>query len=201
MLEDMLLFWFFSATYPDRPGTWLTPWQDMRCRSTACCCKLMASSGRQVLMDLRRLLPPTGAELWGGLEAADHPHGHERHLRLLQRQGLPSSLTVSLSWPQEVSGLLSCSPPLQALFSVDNFIHYMTVSLEMLMNEVTKQPRARRVFLLGMNVPAVVTAASCPCFRSLVWSLMLSRSCPCRLWGRCRSPPQGACFRGEPVDV
>lgn len=38
--------------------------------------------------------------------------------------------------------LLSPFSP-QTLFSVDNFIHYMTVSLEMLMNEV-KQKKSRK---------------------------------------------------------
>lgn len=47
MLGKLLLFWLFSATYPDRPGTWLTPWQDMR-YSPMLCCKLMGSSDRQV---------------------------------------------------------------------------------------------------------------------------------------------------------
>lgn len=47
--------------------------------------------------------------------------------------------------------------PLQALFSVDNFIHYMTVSLEMLMNEVK---------------------AETPCFESV--SFQYSDGCHCR---------------------
>lgn len=47
----------------------------------------------------------------------------------------------SLSLPAAPRGDPSpaSSPPLQALFSVDNFIHYVAVSLEMLMNEVTKR--------------------------------------------------------------
>lgn len=42
---------------------------------------------------------------------------------------------------EHVGGLSAFSP--QTLFSVDNFIHYMTVSLEMLMNEVKKK-RSRK---------------------------------------------------------
>lgn len=38
---------------------------------------------------------------------------------------------------EPVGGMSTFSP--QTLFSVDNFIHYMTVSLEMLMNEVKKK--------------------------------------------------------------
>lgn len=40
---------------------------------------------------------------------------------------------------EHVGGLSAFSP--QTLFSVDNFIHYMTVSLEMLMNEVKKKEK------------------------------------------------------------
>lgn len=40
---------------------------------------------------------------------------------------------------ERVDGLSAFSP--QTLFSVDNFIHYMTVSLEMLMNEVKKEKK------------------------------------------------------------
>lgn len=38
---------------------------------------------------------------------------------------------------ERVGGISTFSP--QTLFSVDNFIHYMTVSLEMLMNEVKRE--------------------------------------------------------------
>lgn len=41
-------------------------------------------------------------------------------------------------------GAISAFSP-QTLFSVDNFIHYMTVSLEMLMNEVKKKLNIDRV--------------------------------------------------------
>lgn len=57
-------------------------------------------TGAPVLMELCCLLPPTGAELWGGLEAADYSHGHEWRLWLLQRQGLPLSLIFPLTRPQ-----------------------------------------------------------------------------------------------------
>lgn len=40
-------------------------------------------------------------------------------------------------------GICTFSP--QTLFSVDNFIHYMTVSLEMLMNEVKKKKEKKEV--------------------------------------------------------
>lgn len=43
---------------------------------------------------------------------------------------------------EPVGGTSALSP--QTLFSVDNFIHYMTVSLEMLMNEVKRRRRRRR---------------------------------------------------------
>lgn len=209
MLEDAwkgVALLIFSATYPDRPGTWLTLWQDMRYSYMLCCCDLMGSSDRQAHLCSRS---SAVSSLLQGLD-------FEEDWKLLTilmgmndvcdycKDKVCLHHSLSLWWgPRSVPSLclLSCSSPLQALFSVDNFIHYMTVSLEMLMNEVMKPPRARRIVLLGINVLAVVTAVSCPCFRSLVWSLMLSRSCPCRLWGRCRSPPQGACFRGEQVNL
>lgn len=55
--------------------------------------------------------------------------------------------------------------------------------------------------IFNVNVSGVVTAASCLCFRSLVWLSTLSRSCPCRLWGRCRSPPRAVCSRGERLSL
>lgn len=94
------------------------------------------------------------------------------------------------------SSLISaeCLCPFQALFSVDNFIHYMTVALEMLMNEVKKRKRCTLFLFLSFMVHLRRVYF---CFRFLVWLLTLFRSCPCRLWGRCRSPPRGACSSGE----
>lgn len=67
-------------------------------------------SRARVFVDLCCLLPPAGSELWGGLEASDYSHGHERHLRLLQRQGLPSSFTFPFNGPRSDPSPAS-SPP------------------------------------------------------------------------------------------
>lgn len=45
---------------------------------------------------------------------------------------------------EPVGGTSTFSP--QTLFSVDNFIHYMTVSLEMLMNEVKKEKESDSIY-------------------------------------------------------
>lgn len=45
---------------------------------------------------------------------------------------------------EPVGGTSTFSP--QTLFSVDNFIHYMTVSLEMLMNEVKKEKASDSIY-------------------------------------------------------
>lgn len=81
----------------------------------------------------------------------------------------------------------------------------MTLSLEMLMNEVKWKQRkhiwintglVRVCYAAGFHYRANVFFILCCRFR--VWSSMWFRSFPCRLWGRCRSPPQGACSSGEP---
>ncbi len=43
-------------------------------------------------------------------------------------------------------GLNLCSLFKQSLFSVENFVHYMTVSLEMLMNEVISENLSEKLF-------------------------------------------------------
>lgn len=59
---------------------------------------------------------------------------------------------------------------LQTMFSVDNFIHYMTASLEMLMNEVRLQDRCGPVGLSKLDVSGgggylCVTGSSYDCQR------------------------------------
>lgn len=93
----------------------------------------------------------------------------------------------------------------QALFSVDNFIHYMTVSLEMLMNEVKSKINEIRLspgFTVCWDWGSVLCWITTVqifmlCFRFPVWLWTWFRSSPCRLWGRCRSPPQGVCSSGD----
>lgn len=86
----------------------------------------------------------SGHELWGGLETGHCPDWNEWHLWLLQRQSTQSHYIYALTtettqndWYRVIELRFNAFYfSNQKLFSVDNFIHHMKESLQMMMDEV-----------------------------------------------------------------